>query len=145
MICCLLSAQYITRKSTSQNVLIPYSHRTILRDADTRGEFHGFHWFDFLSYVQFYIWALSVPKGDGLTPLHRHPAAGKQGEDGGGDYRTGIKPHSSILHNHTEYSIAQIPKRIKGYGEISREKVDEIRRELSREAYPFYPCMPLPQ
>ena len=51
-----------------------------LRDADTRGEFHGFHWFDFLSYVQFYIWALSVPKGDGLTPLHRHPAAGKQGK-----------------------------------------------------------------
>ncbi len=40
------------------------------------------------------------------------------------------RPHSSILHNHTEYSIAQIAERIKGYGEISHEKVDEIRCDL---------------
>ena len=33
-----------------------------LRDGDTRGEFHGFHWFAFLSYVQFYIRAVSVPR-----------------------------------------------------------------------------------
>ena len=53
-----------------------------LRDADTRGEFHGFHWFDFLSCASIlYTGAIRGSVGaDGLTPLHRHPAAGKQGK-----------------------------------------------------------------
>ena len=47
-----------------------------LRDGDTRGEFHGFHWFAFLSYVQFYIRAVSVPRRG--TDSHPYTATRRQ-------------------------------------------------------------------